>query len=101
MWVSKVMLGLDVCLDAREALASLPESEVEADLATGLLLALCFGHDDFDLMRVGLSGRAARSTQEELQVEQEPWVADKDVQAAGASRSGRNGGAVSLSGRNG
>jgi hypothetical protein len=56
-----------------------------------LLLAWGAGNLNFEIVRADLVGGAADPLQEELQVEEQPWVGDEDVQAAVAPRSGRSG----------
>ena len=72
---------LDDAGHARVALARLPQSQVETDLPSSLLVARRVGNVDFKLMRMNLSGGTARSPQKELQVEEKPWIADQDVQS--------------------
>jgi hypothetical protein len=49
-----------------------------------LLFAWSTRYFDLELVPVHLNGRAADPPQEELQVVDEPWIADEDVQAADA-----------------
>ena len=78
-------------LEARPDLASPPDLEVDRYLPTRLLVAWRVRNDDLDPMRLDLGRCAAQPSQEELQVEEEAWVANEDVQSAHAPRSGRNG----------
>jgi hypothetical protein len=68
-----------------------PQREIEINLPPRLLFGWGIGKVNFELVRVNLVRGAADPPKKELQVEDEPWVTDKDVQAACAPRVGRRG----------
>jgi hypothetical protein len=56
-----------------------------------LLRARRAGNLDFEVVCVDLVGGAADPLQEELQVEEQPWVGDEDVQSRSCAPSSRSG----------
>jgi len=65
-----------------DALPTLPERQVELELSVRLRCAWRTGNLDFEVVCIDLVGGAADPLQEELQVEEQPWVGDEDVHAA-------------------
>jgi hypothetical protein len=59
--------------------------QVELHLPSSLCFARGAEHLDFKLMRMSMTRGAAHPPQEELQVEEKPWVTDEDAQAADAA----------------
>ena len=74
-----------------DALPTLPERQVELELSVRLRCAWRTGNLDFEGVCIHRVGGAADPLQKELQVEEQPWVGDEDVQAAVAPRSCRSG----------
>lgn len=83
-------------LGVGDALPTLPERQVKLELSVRLRCAWRTGNLDFEVVCIDLVGGAADPLQEELQVEEQPWVGDEDVHAAIAPRSCRSGELTSL-----